>query len=90
MLGPELRFGRERRYQMRARLRTYTAYSVGILVVWGVGLLLADVVAPAGKRHDVVLVFLGFAIGWLSATIARFVYPPPRRWRATPSSPSPG
>jgi hypothetical protein len=27
------------------------------------------------------LVFAGASIGWASGTIARYVYPPPRRWR---------
>ena len=27
------------------------------------------------------LVFGGFVIGWLSATIARYVYPPPKKYR---------
>jgi hypothetical protein len=26
------------------------------------------------------LVFSGFCIGWVSTTIARYVYPPPKRW----------
>jgi hypothetical protein len=28
----------------------------------------------------VLLVFAGFCIGWVSTTIARYIYPPPRRW----------
>jgi hypothetical protein len=28
--------------------------------------------------HDVWFVFFGWMIGWGSATIARFVYPPPK------------
>lgn len=28
------------------------------------------------------LFFLGCVSGWLSATIARAVYPPPKRWRS--------
>ena len=27
------------------------------------------------------LVFSGFGICWVSATIARYVYPPPKRWQ---------
>jgi hypothetical protein len=26
------------------------------------------------------LVFYGFCIGWVSTTIARYIYPPPKRW----------
>ena len=40
----------------------------------------------SGKAHDVVLVFAGWMIGWVSTPIARFVYPPPKRWLgATPT-----
>jgi len=28
----------------------------------------------------ILLVFFGFCIGWVSTTIARYVYPPPKRW----------
>ena len=28
-------------------------------------------------------VFGGFAIAWVSGTIARYVYPPPARWHPT-------
>lgn len=36
---------------------------------------------PAGKRNDIFRVFGGFVIGWVSATIARYVYPPPHKDR---------
>jgi hypothetical protein len=62
---------------MNARTRCYTAYSVGVGIVWA-GLLW---LAPADKRHTIFLVFGGFVIGWLSATIARYVYPPPKKYR---------
>ena len=35
----------------------------------------------ADKRKNTFLVFLGFAIGWVSATIARYVDPPPKKYR---------
>jgi hypothetical protein len=63
-------------WQMRG---SYTAYSIGVAVVWGVLLILATVFDPAMRRHDVYLVGAGFALGWLSATIARSVYPPPKK-----------
>jgi hypothetical protein len=68
----------ERVRVIRKNLRTYTAYSVGCAVVWAV--ILAVVWAEAGeiKRHTIALVFGGWVIGWLSATIARVVYPPPK------------
>jgi hypothetical protein len=66
---------------MSARMRTYTAYSIGVGIVWTVLLVLASSLDPAGKRNNILLVFFGFAIGWLSATIARYVYPPPKKYR---------
>ena len=35
----------------------------------------------AGKRDNLFLVFFGFAIGWVPATVARYVYPPPKKYR---------
>lgn len=60
-------------------MRTYTAHSIACGIVWAV-LLIASTLAGNGKsNHAVVYVFLGWWIGWLSATIARSVYPPPKR-----------
>jgi hypothetical protein len=62
---------------MKRRLNTYTAYSIGCAVVWAV--ILTVVVSVANnKAHIFILLFFGWVIGWLSATIARFVYPPPK------------
>ena len=47
---------------------------VGILL----GLTAAE--STSGRFHDVLLVFAGWTLCWISATIARSVYPPPRRW----------
>ena len=63
---------------MKLRPRSYTTYSLGCAVAWAV--LLAVVAAGKG-RHDmrnVLLVFYGWVIAWVSNTIARAVYPPPR------------
>ena len=64
---------------MKRRFHNYTAYSVGCAIVWAV--ILAGVLSTADSvtRHKFVLVFAGWVIGWLSATIARSVYPPPKR-----------
>jgi hypothetical protein len=63
---------------VKLRPRTYTAYSLGCAVAWAV--LLAVVAAGKGKRdmRNVLLVFYGWVIAWVSNTIARAVYPPPR------------
>jgi hypothetical protein len=60
--------------------RSYWIYSAGCAVVWAVILLIAKA-ADSDRFHTLVLVFLGFAIAWVSGTIARYVYPPPHRWR---------
>jgi hypothetical protein len=44
-------------------------------------LVLVSLFGPADKRHTFFVVFGGFVIGWLSATIARYVYPPPKKYR---------
>jgi hypothetical protein len=66
---------------MNARIRTYTAYSAGAGIVCALLLVLASLLDPAGQRSHIFLVFSGFVIGWLSATIARYVYPPPKKYR---------
>jgi len=74
---------------MRSRLRTYTAYSIACAVVWTIILAVVTAVGSQSKRHTVLLVFLGWAIGWLSATIARAVYPPPKTRQTRDAAPSP-
>ena len=56
--------------------KTYTGYSIGCAVVWGVILTLVAVMYPDRLRTYLV-VGGGWLIGWTSATIARSVYPPP-------------
>ena len=65
---------------MRRRLRTYTAYSIGCAVAWAV---IFAIRAPLLKHTDrtVLMVFGGWVLGWAGATIARYMYPPPARWR---------
>ena len=64
---------------MRRRFNSYTAYSVGCAIVWAVILSAVLSTADSVTGHKFVLVFSGWVIGWLSATIARAVYPPPKR-----------
>jgi hypothetical protein len=70
------------------RYRTYTAYSIAVAIVWAVLLVLAAALAPTSKFHNILIVFAGFAIGWLSATIARYVYPPPKKHRQPENQPT--
>ena len=67
--------------RMRDRLNTYIAYSIGCAVVWAVLLTAVAAGATTATLHVILLVFAGWVIGWISATIARFVYPPPRSRR---------
>jgi hypothetical protein len=69
---------RERVHVMRKRLNTYTAYSIGCAVVWAVILAVVSAETDVATRQKFLLIFGGWAIGWLSATIARVVYPPPK------------
>jgi hypothetical protein len=62
-----------------ARMNTYTAYSVGSFVAWAVlGAILAATEKKVTQGY-IFAIFFGWCIGWLSATIARAVYPPPKK-----------
>jgi hypothetical protein len=69
---------RERIRLVRKYSQTYTGYSIACAVVWM--LILAVVWTHAGDaiRHTFATFSGGWAIGWLSASIARVVYPPPK------------
>jgi len=60
---------------------TYVGYSVACAIVWAI--ILAAVWSQAGDatRHTFTVFFGGWAIGWLSASIGRVVYPPPKTRR---------
>ena len=58
----------------------------------GIGAVLVIVLAIVASvesydLHTFLLVFAGFAIGWVSGTIARYVYPPPQKSARKPSRP---
>jgi hypothetical protein len=76
---------------VKPSMKTYTNYSIGCFVVWAVVLAIVESVGSSGTRHSILLVFAGWLIAWISTTIARFVYPPPRKWTkpAAPAQPSP-
>jgi hypothetical protein len=69
---------RERIRLVRKHSQTYTGYSIACAVVWI--LILATVWTNAGDVtwHTFGIFSGGWAIGWLSASIARVVYPPPK------------
>ena len=66
---------------MRRSLRSYTAYSIGCGLVWAALLIVGALAGNGSASHTVLYVFLGWVLGWISATIARAVYPPPKKWR---------
>jgi len=57
--------------------KTYAGYSIGCAAVWAVILVLVTIAFP-DRLHTFLLVAGGWLIGWISATIARSVYPPPQ------------
>jgi uncharacterized membrane protein YedE/YeeE len=64
------------------RFRNYWIYSIGLAIAWAVVLILALTIRGSEGAQPFLLVFLGFCIGWVSTTIARYVYPPPKRWQS--------
>ena len=62
------------------RFRNYWIYSAGLAIAWAVVLLLTLAIRGTQPAQTTLLVFFGFCIGWVSTTIARYVYPPPKRW----------
>jgi hypothetical protein len=70
------------------KYRNYWAYSIGCFVVWSVLLAVVAAKRDNNRTRDILLVFGGWCTAWVSTTIARFVYPPPKRWRQ-PNAPTP-
>ena len=60
--------------------RNYWVYSIGCGVVWAILLAVNATRASPKNFHTVELLCAGFTIAWVSGTIARYVYGPPRRW----------
>ena len=70
---------RIRSYAIKCR-RSYIVYAAGCAVAWAIVLGILDATETSHRMGFVWCVFGGWIIGWVSATIARFVYPPPARW----------
>lgn len=66
---------------MKKYRRSYAVYSIGCAIVWVILLSILTASESTQRMHQILAVFGGFVIGWTSATIARFVYPPPSKWR---------
>lgn len=63
----------------RREHETYRAYSIGCVITWGLIWAILAVTATNETRSRVFLIFAGWWVGWLSATIARAGYPPPKK-----------
>jgi hypothetical protein len=57
----------------------FLGYSVGCALAWAVIWVLVGILANRHTVQVLAYVFLGWVIGWISASIARLVYPPPSR-----------
>jgi hypothetical protein len=69
------------------RMNTYTAYSVGFFATWAALLAICAATVPNKTLGYISAIFFGSVIGWTSATIARVVYPSPKkRQTASPTS----
>ena len=69
------------------RMNTYTAYGIGFFAAWAVLLAICAATVSNKTLGYILAIFFGSAIGWTSATIARVVYPPPKkRLTAGPTS----
>ena len=58
---------------------SYWTYSAGCVGVWGLILSVTAIVAPKATFEKILTGCAGWWLGWTSATIARWVYPPPNR-----------
>jgi hypothetical protein len=66
---------------LRKYSQTYVGYSIACALVWVVVLSAVWTQADGATRHIFTVFFGGWAIGWLSASIGRLVYPPPKTRR---------
>ena len=63
-----------------AKYHNYRDFSIGCFLVWVVHLAVVAAKGNKATTQNHLLVFGGWAIAWVSTTIARYVYPPPKRW----------
>jgi hypothetical protein len=55
--------------------KSYRTYSIGLVIAWAIALFLIWRLRGVAHLETAALVCAGFFLGWLSATIARYVYP---------------
>jgi hypothetical protein len=65
------------------RARNFWTYSASLAITWAIVLILVRLIRGSASMQTFLLVFGGYCIGWLATTIARYVYPPPKRWGST-------
>jgi hypothetical protein len=58
--------------------RDYLGYTIGCAVTWAVIWILLGLLASPVTISRIAYIFGGWVIGWISASIARLVYPAPR------------
>jgi hypothetical protein len=62
--------------------RNYWTYSSGLAVAWAIALLLTRALRGRSAAERARLAFAGYCLGWVSTTIARYVYAPPKKWQS--------
>lgn len=73
---------------MKLQRHTYTGYSIGCAIVWTVILLATARRTKHPDAHTLRQVCGAWWLGWLSATIARSVYPCPKHSPSGPDHPN--
>ena len=62
------------------RFRNYWAYSIGSAIAWAIAFQLVRALKGRESAQSLRFVIYGWCICWVSETIARYIYPPPKRW----------
>jgi hypothetical protein len=57
---------------------SFVGYGIACVIAWAVIWVLVGTLASPATVHTLSWVSLGWVIGWISAAIARVVYPAPR------------
>jgi hypothetical protein len=65
------------------RLNSYKGYTVGCAIAWAILWIVVGTQSSDTTKEHVLFFFLGWIVGWTSATIARAVYPPPASRRSS-------
>jgi hypothetical protein len=74
---------------MRRLFNSYWGYGIGCAIVWAILLAVTQSVSRHEVRHTILLIGAGWLIGWTSASIARLVYPPPKKTLKTRAAATP-